>query len=243
MPEMGVGIYDFHARMYDATLGRTFQLDPLADKFLDVSPYSWVLNNPLITIDPDGKEALDVFEEQNDGSWKRVEQNNDAVDTYKYQDGSVQYYNKESGEMSDKVDTKELNKNVAELGREYDQEAGEVLVSEFGTTGVSESTAKHVTGETNVDFITGSGSAGSMKSATPILQGLVQGFGALSETVDATAPFKPVPGDSGIVRTRKGEVIKGVRLKKGFIKGGISTSSSSSRVLSKEEVKKIDINN
>jgi RHS repeat-associated protein len=63
VPEMGVGTYDFHARMYDATLGRTFQIDPLADNFLDVSPYSWVMNNPLINIDPTGMSSTTLYGE------------------------------------------------------------------------------------------------------------------------------------------------------------------------------------
>ena len=58
LPEIGVGMYDFHARMYDATLGRTFQLDPMADNFEAYSPYSWVLNNPLTMIDPTGMVTL-----------------------------------------------------------------------------------------------------------------------------------------------------------------------------------------
>lgn len=56
-----------HARMYDATIGRTFQIDPLADNFLDVSPYSWVMNNPMSVIDPTGMEALDVIFLNNQG--------------------------------------------------------------------------------------------------------------------------------------------------------------------------------
>jgi RHS repeat-associated protein len=62
VPEMGVGTYDFHARMYDATLVRTFQMDPMAEKFYGYSPYSWVMNNPLIMIDPTGMVAAPIYD-------------------------------------------------------------------------------------------------------------------------------------------------------------------------------------
>lgn len=63
MVGLGAGTFDFHARMYDATLARTFQMDPLADNFLNVSPYSWVMNNPLINIDPTGMSSTTLYGE------------------------------------------------------------------------------------------------------------------------------------------------------------------------------------
>lgn len=46
---------DFGARCYDSRLGRWFAIDPLAEKFPDMSPYSGMGNNPIIYIDVDGK--------------------------------------------------------------------------------------------------------------------------------------------------------------------------------------------
>ncbi len=48
--------YDFGARMQDPRLGRWLSVDPLQAKYPDLSSYSYVANNPLIYIDPDGRE-------------------------------------------------------------------------------------------------------------------------------------------------------------------------------------------
>ncbi|MCC5932101.1 MAG: hypothetical protein JJU28_22840 [Cyclobacteriaceae bacterium] len=52
--DLDLNTYDFNARMYMLYLGRTFQLDPLAEVYYSFSPYSWVANNPLLFTDPTG---------------------------------------------------------------------------------------------------------------------------------------------------------------------------------------------
>jgi len=52
--ELGINFYDYGARNYDPALGRWMNVDPLAEKFADQSPYSFVFNNPVYFIDPDG---------------------------------------------------------------------------------------------------------------------------------------------------------------------------------------------
>jgi len=54
----GGNSYDFGARMYDSRLGRWLSLDPLQTKYPDLSPYSFVDNNPIYLIDPDGKRII-----------------------------------------------------------------------------------------------------------------------------------------------------------------------------------------
>ncbi|MDP2159404.1 MAG: RHS repeat-associated core domain-containing protein [Flavobacterium sp.] len=52
--ELGLNVYDFGARNYDAALGRWFNIDPLADLAYDKNPYHYVSNNPINRFDPDG---------------------------------------------------------------------------------------------------------------------------------------------------------------------------------------------
>ena len=52
------GSYDFGARIYDSRLGRWLSLDPLMVKYPELSPYHSFANNPMVFIDPNGKENV-----------------------------------------------------------------------------------------------------------------------------------------------------------------------------------------
>lgn len=53
--------YDFHARQYDAALGRWFGVDALGYKMPYLSPYNAMANNPMMFVDPDGNEPVTLF--------------------------------------------------------------------------------------------------------------------------------------------------------------------------------------
>ena len=53
--------YDFHARNYNAALGRWMNVDPLAENFYGWSPYNYTYNNPLNFIDPTGLGPEDII--------------------------------------------------------------------------------------------------------------------------------------------------------------------------------------
>ncbi len=56
--ELGLDWLDYGARNYDPALSRWMNIDPLADKFPNISPYAAMNNNPLYWIDPDGRENI-----------------------------------------------------------------------------------------------------------------------------------------------------------------------------------------
>ena len=54
----GLNTYDYGARQYNPVLGRWDRVDPLCEKYYDVSPYGYCGNNPVRYIDPDGNKVL-----------------------------------------------------------------------------------------------------------------------------------------------------------------------------------------
>ncbi len=52
------GLYYFGARYYDPHISLWMSVDPLASKYPGYSPYSYCQNNPIIFIDPDGREVI-----------------------------------------------------------------------------------------------------------------------------------------------------------------------------------------
>jgi RHS repeat-associated protein len=57
--ENGVNMFDFHARMYDPQIGRSFQPDPHADSYAAKSLFSFLANNPISFTDPTGMDEYD----------------------------------------------------------------------------------------------------------------------------------------------------------------------------------------
>ncbi|HTA81479.1 MAG TPA: RHS repeat-associated core domain-containing protein [Bacteroidia bacterium] len=51
-------MYDFTARLYDPRIAKWLTLDPKASKYPNYSPYSYGLDNPIVTNDKDGKDPL-----------------------------------------------------------------------------------------------------------------------------------------------------------------------------------------
>ena len=52
------GLYDHGARSRDPKLTMWYGVDPHAERYPEWSPYSFVFNNPLIFIDPDGRDPI-----------------------------------------------------------------------------------------------------------------------------------------------------------------------------------------
>ena len=97
----------FGARYYDSDLSGLFlSVDPMANKYPDISPYAYCAWNPLKLVDPDGEEAFDntdgwivdrvnktitrtdldggdnIQYVQGDGNWMRKESRDDLLNEY-----------------------------------------------------------------------------------------------------------------------------------------------------------------
>ena len=55
--ELGLGWYDYGARMLNPTIGRWNGVDALARDYLAWSPFNYTMGNPIRLVDPDGKKV------------------------------------------------------------------------------------------------------------------------------------------------------------------------------------------
>jgi len=62
-----IGYSYFGARYYDSDLSVWLSVDPLSDKYPNLSPYAYCANNPVMLVDPDGNEII-IYYENSDGN-------------------------------------------------------------------------------------------------------------------------------------------------------------------------------
>ena len=77
------GLYYYHARYYDPRISMFYGVDPLAEKYIGISSYAYVANNPMILVDPDGRDIYHI--------------NADAIEVTKTDDTFDRYYLKSIG--------------------------------------------------------------------------------------------------------------------------------------------------
>ena len=61
-PESGLHYYG--ARYYDSDISQWLSIDPMADKYPSLSPYNYCADNPVILVDPDGRDFDQESKEQ-----------------------------------------------------------------------------------------------------------------------------------------------------------------------------------
>ncbi len=55
---LNLDLYDYGSRFMDPQIGRFLVVDQSAEKYFGISPYTYVANNPISLIDPDGQEPI-----------------------------------------------------------------------------------------------------------------------------------------------------------------------------------------
>jgi RHS repeat-associated protein len=75
---------DFGARIYDARLGKWLSVDPLHYQYIAHSPYSFVFDNPVAHLDPDGKrvKGFSVDDKTGEVTVDREKASSDALKVY-----------------------------------------------------------------------------------------------------------------------------------------------------------------
>lgn len=77
--DLDLNLYDFHARQYDPSIGRTTTLDPMSHMFYSISPYGWAGNNPMRYLDPTGMVIEDGSRKEWDKQRGYVESRRDRL--------------------------------------------------------------------------------------------------------------------------------------------------------------------
>ena len=61
----GLNLYDYSARQYDPAVCQFTSIDPLCEKYYHLSPYIYCGGNPVNRIDPDGRDAVPIVDDEN----------------------------------------------------------------------------------------------------------------------------------------------------------------------------------
>jgi RHS repeat-associated protein len=136
----GLNEYDSKARMYYAPIMRTTTIDPMAEDYYHISPYSWCENNPVKYIDPDGREVINKMDPLTDKTL--YDAGNNIVDKDNHiffvAHGSVNgIYPYEIGEMTAESFVNYLSKN-SELWKNTKEKSSIVIALISCETGKGE---------------------------------------------------------------------------------------------------------
>jgi RHS repeat-associated protein len=96
--ELGLNMYDYGARNYDPAIGRWMNIDPLADKYYNISPYVYVADSPILHLDPDGKEIIVANKKDQGAVLKMI--NSKALGTFAFNKSGKLYLANAGGDST-----------------------------------------------------------------------------------------------------------------------------------------------
>jgi RHS repeat-associated protein len=117
--ELSLEWLDYGARYYDSQIGRWNNVDPLAEKYYYVNPYSYCADNPIIYVDKEGKEkiiSLNPNKAGNPSIIKAANKYNDDGAIHVWAHGSSQSITIYDGKKEKTIaSTKEFKKFLSEV--------------------------------------------------------------------------------------------------------------------------------
>lgn len=96
----GLDWYDYGARHYDSALGRWLMVDPIAEKYSEISPYVYCANSPVRYVDPTGM----YFDEANEKKAQKLERKIDSkISKLEKKAAKMEKKGKDVGDLSDRI--------------------------------------------------------------------------------------------------------------------------------------------
>lgn len=124
--DFGLNLYDYGARWYDASLGRWWSVDLLAEKYFWMTPYCYAANSPILIIDPNG---MDLYIKNNENSLQAMQDLQEIANKIKYGDSVKFTFSEVEGGPDDvrKVDVEFSGLTASEI----EKDAGLKLLSDI----------------------------------------------------------------------------------------------------------------
>ncbi|EDP97305.1 putative cell wall-associated protein precursor [Kordia algicida OT-1] len=123
--ELGLEWLDFHARNYNASLGRWMNIDPLSEKFYSYSTYNAMMNDPINYIDPDGMKAKWIPKLNENGEITYISEKGDSASTLSSQYGISQ---KDAEKITGTTGDSKIDEGTEVSGSKVEQVTGNKIL-------------------------------------------------------------------------------------------------------------------